>query len=307
MKSRKLPTTAELDEFMALSGPVSWPELTRLAETVEPGSSGAEEFFVEWRLRIDELSPRVRSSAVFRWLHAQSEYRRAIRVALGQRGEDTAPPTARNEDVQQLVHRAVRSLAQPSEEEIQQSYRWVHRRRGPESPTLEEWAAQVSEPNYRLRSFRSHLARHASFYTHFPLPHGVTGSLRNYFASDAEETARRIESARQLDEALGRLAAAAVSLQTHHTATPASSELQGIARAVDRAKRAVARQLRQFPPSIRRDPTLPERVLLWELRGVLEGLGMSSNATALYHFLCIDGVRHSLDLRTVQRLLAKWR
>ena len=61
------------------------------------------------------------------------------------------------------------------------------------------------------------------------------------------------------------------------------------------------------PPVTRKDKTLKERGLVYDLSKIFRRHFRSNKAKAIYSFLELDGVENSLELRTIDRLLNKWK
>lgn len=60
-------------------------------------------------------------------------------------------------------------------------------------------------------------------------------------------------------------------------------------------------------PVTRNDETIKERMLVYDLDSSFRVHFRNSKANAIFHLMMIEGVKHNLEKRTIERLLEKWR
>lgn len=60
-------------------------------------------------------------------------------------------------------------------------------------------------------------------------------------------------------------------------------------------------------PTAREDETTKERVLVFDLSRLFRRHFRSDKPTAIFHLMMTEGVAHSLDQRTIERMLEQWR
>jgi hypothetical protein len=307
-----IPDTSDFDEFIALAGAQDWTELAALARSTEATEAGTHAFFKEWLPVSRAHSKALTATAVWRWFDAQPNFSRALRASGFSPSMSATTFASENDYLDSLVRRALRAFACPSDDELQKEYHLQQRWRASEpAEDFTFWAERRCSPDSRLHSFRYHVDRFASRHYPFSLHHGIAVALRKYFAGGTGDAAERNDALGRLQNELSRVSSVLAGSLRDASAEIGSphidAQLNRSVLAIDRLQIAVRREKRSMLPSIRRDDTLPERVLMWDLSLVFRKNGYKNKTTALFYLLCLEGIRHPIDQRSVQRLLAKWR
>lgn len=233
---------------------------------------------------------------VHRWLQSQSSYRHAI-ASVYRRRPATAVLPEKEYYVSHRVERSLNQLAMQGK-----------------SPELEE-----HENDLTTRKLEHEVRRDMGFSYQFPAVLPVIALERDLVAAFwrylNDGHVKTIELRSGIEDALNA-ALRAKKIEAEHI-RPVYMRLRyrsdSLMRerdkesALEHYENFLRRRLAKLYPGRRQDETLPERVLLWELRAVFQNHFKSDKTTALVWLMGLPGIKYTLDPSTVERNLRNWR
>ena len=297
-------------EHIELEAPVR--DLLARFSAGEPLShSEFDGFAAECEAEYQSRATQTRKLAAFQWLNSQRGLSEAFRSL--NRAERRRYGQPENPAEQTFAARVARKMQTPSRESVIENMGAERRQRLVAAGELES-AIEIrrsrkylaSGLEFDLRAYRDRVAFQAlrpiaaafKDYFHYDRPaqlralraslnqlERVGGELRRVLVHDADESeiawsvlGEGLKSARRTSERLMR---------------PLGSDLHRVARAMKVAAR--------------NDQQAKERLLVHDLLIGLRRLGRRPGAAAITELLTCDGIVNRLDLRTIERLLAKWK
>lgn len=313
MGKSRIPTDAEFKAFLSLSDPRPDPELMSLAANAEVSEDGALTFFRR-RLEVDrEHERQLRSTVVWKWLEPQPDYQRALRAAF--RRYRTQGRTLTDDEIAlDRAKRAASRLQPLTEEEMRATF--LRSKRNQTKPfdeaEFEDWKRFTLSAASRERGFRYELEYSGRRSSGLRLTHEIVLALHHYFGNHAEEHLRvwrKFKRARAAAYEVIRLTSGDIAAAMEEIGDRAIRPMRAdrITYGVEKFLSELDRAERDLMPVHRRDATLRERLLLWELNRAFGRIPDVNRAAALHHLLGLDGIEHQLELRNVQRILAGWK
>jgi hypothetical protein len=305
MKSA-IPSESDFEDFISLMSPGHLPELVALANTVKATREGAREYFSAWLPLCESHRNKIQRSVVWRWLKSQGSYQRALQ-ATGIFSKRIDESVFAASELDTLVLDAVAHLTVPNDEDLGHKYakrKWVS---GPlDGENFVQWAALQRAPTARESAFRRHLYFYTSPRSVWLGHLDVAIALKGYYWGSATQDLRRIEAVSKHISVAKAEISSAVKASAQMLGNEVDNRLSILSRAAEQLQTALYRKRSKLPPATRRDSTLSERTLLWNLSRAFGSRNRQRNSTALFYMLGLDGIKRPLDQRNVERLLASW-
>jgi hypothetical protein len=308
-----VPTVEQFNEFI-LAARGTWDEkLDALANSLQPTREAVEDFYSAWRDFESARRETASQSAVWQWLRLEPNFSRAM-YASGRWRRSHGPDPLQLTD-HEFAHRKSRALRllNPTPERLQHLWEIAQRRQSEHDlQSFESWFDQETQPHALGRRLRSHVNYGLRLDDSIGLYRGICYALLRYHGGgiDADLERHRVlaDSARAVSDIRGIIKSrltptfAGLDLGRRHART-----LPSLLASVDSLEALVADLHKRLIPNIRNDDTLPERILLWDLRRAFHQEFRADKPTALFYMLGVSGVRRPLDKRTVERTLNGWR
>jgi hypothetical protein len=267
---------------------------------------------VVWQLEMwgRELIPLLESTPVYQWLREQDAYQKAHAVISKKRKLRHSSPGDEAEDVADAYEECFRPRAEievKADFHARQRVGFFDKGISWESIRDQQMKMEACPENVRQGASRFLIQR----LEHEPLEWllGAISALDRYYNQNSVDEGTKQDAHNRAMRALAEIERLLVDVETAHTLfdDPLTNGVERMHKFIERQRDYLNRGLRRTMPVGKRDSTLRERTLVWDLRNTfLRTLGKDC-ATAIAHLLTLPGVKNDLDLRTVNRHLSTWR
>lgn len=305
-----IPTREEFDEILELLSNFNGQEMNSNSENIELNFESIRDYYLEILDLIHDKRMVLNQTPVKKWLERQSSYTRGMESAFGKEMVSRTYEKWRliNTDIAITQANFLLNLYRDySEDEFLNSQLMGKEVLKGEYLTDEGVLVSNVEEYNRSRSdaFRYRLFNDSSVLYGRWLNNFIV-ALRTYFYGESDLITRSGE-AESLEQLKGLLNAVE-NLQDH---LPHYMEMSTLYIHLSQYQANVAKEIEiksaVTSPIKQNNETVKERALVYELWRAFEKQGLGSKVTAITHFLTLEGVSNSLDRRTIERNISRWK
>jgi hypothetical protein len=307
-----IPTGQQFDEYIHIASGHKCSSLETLASSTNPSQGDLTKFFAVWLKIYEEQQSALLSTYASNWLDSQPNFVRAVRALSTGRGAISTAQLSSAEIISAKVNRALEQYQVPGDQLLSKMENSAPFRRARDSWTPDHWAGWRE----RYKSLESREGRFRRYVTSFgnmaywDLQKDIARALRRYYSRAIDQD---LIIHNQVSAALGAISELRIILNDSilpkvNAILDADnwSELSRLQRYVDKLENRLESKRKDIIPNVRRDETLRERALLWDLRCAFRKQFKSDKPTALFYMLGLPGIEHPLDQRRVERIVKGW-